>query len=164
MRDYGDNHFGTQEQREYYKSMDKSPRKKLGDKTELKILELLKNKGYNVRISSPEEDSLKHADLVLADGSTIDIKCKKHFTLELINQWGHEGWLFTGADIIVQCFHDSEYWGDDIYYYDRADMVKYYNEHRWIFGDKYCKFKDKAKLWDLGKKRLAEMNFVHKLN
>lgn len=153
------------EREAHYKAANQSATKQRGDLAENFILGILIAKGYKVRRSTAEEDVNLHADLVLEDGRTIDVKNKTKFYLEIKNQWGNKGWLFTGADYIIQTFHDSKYWkSDEIYVYDRREMLKYYQTHRGIFAPQYCeKMKDGSILWALGKKRLATMPFVKKI-
>ena len=136
-----------------------------GDRGEGRIYQLLKDKGYNVRPSTAEED-VKHVDLIDLDtGATIDVKNKYSFALELVNYNGNLGWLFTGADYIIQCFERNKYWSDNVYMYKRSDMVNYYNTHRGLFKNEFCeRGPGRSIIWNLGKKRLAEMKFMIKLN
>ena len=149
----------------YYRAANQSVAKRIGDIAENFILKVLASKGYNVRKSTAEEDVRLHADLILDDSVTIDVKNKTKFYLELQNRWGGKGWLFTGADYIIQMFHDSNYWSqDEIYIYDRREMVKYYQKNSPIFQMKYCeRMRDGSILWALGKKRLETMSFVKKI-
>ena len=138
--------------------------KERGDRGEKRIYKLLTEKGYALRESTTIED-LSHKDFILEDGRTIDVKNKYSFALELTNYNGNKGWLFTGADVIIQCFENSKYWGDDVYMYNRKDMLKYYYSHPGLFKEEFCnRGPGKSVIWNLGKKRLSEMNFVTKLN
>lgn len=156
---------------EYQKDMSPEQRKRYnrwkdkGDRGEDRAFQLLKAKGYNVRPSTVEED-LKHADFINIDtGETIDVKNKYCFALELENYNGNPGWLFTGADWIIQCFENSSYWGNDVYMYKRSDMFHYYMTRQGLFRREFCKRgPGKSIIWILGKKRLAEMKFMIKLN
>lgn len=136
-----------------------------GDRGEARIKNILLQKGYHFRESTTTED-LYHKDFILDDGKTIDVKNKSQgFFLELKNYNGNPGWLFTGADYIIQCFENSKYWGDAVYMYKRKDMVDYYNKHKGLFCEEYCKRgPGKSLIWNLGKQRLSEMDFMIKLN
>jgi len=167
MRDYSDIHYSSEERRKHYEEVNNSASKKLGDRAEQKVLEYYKRQGIEARLATSFEDAHEHADIILNESTnrtTVDVKCKKEFVLELKNYWGNQGWIYTGADIIVQTFHDSSYWGDDVYVYKREDMVRYINTHKGLFQEKYCDHSDgKGLIWKLGKMRLSEMNFVKKI-
>lgn len=159
-RDYSNIRYSSEEQRERYNHW-----KDKGDRGEDRIYQLLKNKGYDIRPSIVIED-LKHADFIINHtNETIDVKNKNSFILELVNYNGYPGWLFTGADYIVQCFENSPYWRDDVYMYKRLDMFHYYMNHQGLFKREFCnRGPGKSVIWNLGKKRLAEMKFITKLN
>ena len=95
---------------------------------------------------------------------SVDVKTKTNFIIELQNCWGNPGWIYTGADIIFQILHNSDYWGDSIYLYKRSAFVDYIEKNRNIFANKYCKTGEgKSILWYLGKKRLQTMEFIKKI-
>lgn len=62
----------------HYRAANQSVAKRIGDMAENFILKVLASKGYNVRKSTAEEDVRLHADLILDDGVTIDVKTKQN--------------------------------------------------------------------------------------
>ena len=47
----------------------------------------------------------------------FDVKYKKKFYIELINNWGNKGWIYTGADYIFQMFQQGGSWDTNTAYF-----------------------------------------------
>ena len=156
MRDYNELKYSSKEREEYYTKMNESENKIKGDLGEKIAKEILEKLGYTVYLSSAQEDATRHIDLHAYKILNIDIKYKKDFWLELTNQWGNAGWVYTGADYIIQLFTPDSYWKTG-YFIDRKKLIEYINTHKGLFIDKYCMFINKSKLWKVFPKRIPEM-------
>lgn len=167
MRNYDEISWHSEERKAYYQKVNNSTQKKVGDAGEQIAIDWFKAHGYSVRLTTAEEDACLHADfmvLINDQWMSVDVKTKTNFIIELQNCWGNPGWIYTGADIIFQILHNSDYWGDSIYLYRRSAFVDYIEKNRHIFADKYCKTGEgKSILWYLGKKRLQTMEFIKKI-
>lgn len=155
-RNYSDLEYLNEERREYYERADRSEQKAQGNKGEEIARRMLEKMGYTVTPSSADEDATDHVDLHAHKTLDIDVKYKKDFWLELTNHWGRPGWVFTGADYIIQLFTPDSAWKKS-YFIDRKKLVQYINTHRGLFIDQYCTFYDRSKLWKVYPKRIPEM-------
>lgn len=156
-------HFNSEKQ-QYYEKVNNSVNKQIGDEAEQRVCAYLNSIGIKARLSNDVEDSSKHADIILSDGTTIDVKNKNSVVIELQNFWGNPGWVFTGADYIYNIVRLGEH-KNEMYVYKRQDMVDFINEHPKLFQDQYCKTFNgssmgKAKLYFFSYKTLASMSFV----
>ena len=104
MRNYNELKYSSKEREEYYTKMNESENKIKGDLGEKIAKEILERLGYTAYLSSAQEDATQHIDLHAYKILNIDVKYKKDFWLELTNQWGNAGWVYTGADYIIQLF------------------------------------------------------------
>lgn len=156
MRDYNELKYSSKEREEYYMRVDESKEKAQGNTGEAIAQKILEKMGYQVYSSSADEDASQHIDLHACKILDIDVKYKKDFWLELTNNWGNAGWVFTGADYIMQLFTPDSTWKKG-YFIDRKKLVEYINDHRGLFIDKYCTIYGKSKLWKVYPKRIPEM-------
>lgn len=148
-----------------YKKVNESEEKKLADEVERVVLEWFNKKKIEARESTSEEDVFSHADIVLNENITVDVKCKNDFYLELVTENGTPGWTYSGADIIIQTFKESEKWtSDEVYIYSKENMNRFINSNKWLFDKKYCMFRNGAVLWVLRRKTMEEsMPFIYKI-
>lgn len=156
-RDYKDLKWFSEERKQHYAQVNASEEKKQGDKGEKIGKQFLLSLGYEVKDSSAVADAQKHTDLYFRFPKSeiwhsLDVKYKKNFVLEIVNNWGKRGWLFTGAEYILQISQKD----DDIYLYKREDMVNYYKDHPDLFSQDYCAKFGKATLWYADYARIAE--------
>lgn len=166
--DYSKLIWYSSERQVYYEQVNTSKEKQVGNTGEEIAKQWFKNHGYVVRKSNPYNDSINHADFyVLIDGrwKSVDVKYKKRFYIELINNWNKRGWVYTGADYIFQIFQSGSSWDTNYgYIYKREDMVDFINRNKPLFSDKYCKkFPDNSKLWEVYKSRIKDMKFLKKI-
>ena len=166
--DYSKLIWYSSERQVYYEQVNISKEKQVGNTGEEIAKQWFKNNGYTVKESTSYDDSSNHTDLfVMINGEwkTVDVKYKKKFYIELVNNWSKPGWIFTGADYIFQIFQPGSSWDENYgYIYKREDMVNFINRNKPLFSDKYCKnFPDNSKLWEVYKTRLKDMNFLKKI-
>jgi len=109
-----------------------------------------------------KKNAIQRANIIMSNGDTVDVKCKKSFSVELTNSHGDPGWIFNGADIIMQTFYGSDTEdANKAYIYHRRDMVDYINNHPALFQRKYCKsLSDGSVLFMLYKKTIEKMPFI----
>ena len=168
-RDYGKLHIYTEERRKYYEEMNKSSRKQIGDNGESIAKQWFIDNGYEVKDSSASQDAHKHIDFYIKENGvwkSVDVKYKKNFYIELINNWGKQGWIYTGADYIFQLFQKGGKWNwniDEAYLYKREDMIKYMKNNFPLFIDKFCTKFGKSKLWEVFPVRIKDMKFLKKI-
>lgn len=133
--------YFSKERKDHYDQINNSENKQLGDEAEKRVCEYLNSIGVPARMSGSDEDSKSHADIVLRDGTTIDVKCKNSVVIELKNFWGNPGWIFTGADYIYNIVKSGPH-KDEMYVYKRQDMVDFIKRCPGLFQEKYCKTYD----------------------
>jgi hypothetical protein len=168
-RDYGKLHFYTEERRNHYEEVNKSSQKQIGDNGESIAKQWFIDNGYEVRDSSASQDAHKHIDFYIKENGvwkSVDVKYKKNFYIELTNNWGKPGWIYTGADYIFQMFQQGGKWKwniDEAYLYKREDMIKYMRNNFPLFIDKFCTKFGKSKLWEVFPIRIKDMTFLKKV-
>jgi hypothetical protein len=157
----------SKERQSHYELVNSSKEKQIGDTGEELAKEWFVNNGYKVRDSSAEGDSKNHADFyIMVDGvwKSIDVKYKKKFYIELINNWGNTGWIYTGADYIFQMFQKGSSWDTNTaYLYKREYMVRFMQDNMILFSDRFCTKYGKSKLWEVFPIRIKDMPFLKKV-
>jgi hypothetical protein len=166
-RDYGKLHFYTEERRNHYEEVNKSPQKQIGDNGESIAKQWFIDNGYEVKDSTSNQDASHHADFYIKENGvwkSVDVKYKKKFYIELINNWSKQGWIYTGADYIFQMFQQGSSWDTNTaYLYKREDMIKYMRNNFSLFIDKFCTKFGKSKLWEVFPIRIKDMPFLKKV-
>lgn len=164
---YNNLEWYSKERQSHYKSVNSSKEKQLGNKGE----EIAKNwfieNGYEVKDSTPYSDAKYHADFfVKIDGEwkSVDVKYKKKFYIELINNWGNKGWIYTGTDYIFQLFQPGSNWNiHEAFLYKREDMVDFIQNNKALLDDRFCTKYGKCKLWEIFPIRIKDMTFLKKI-
>lgn len=164
-RDYTTLVYTNEERKRHYEYVNSSTYKHQGDIGEQLAEQWFLNNNYEVRRSTPTEDAYKHVDLWVHKIGTpdvwrsVDVKYKRDFWLELKNNWGNKGWLYTGAEYIFQIFTDSK----KGYLFKRNDMVNWVEQRPGLFKNDYCTYIGKAKLWKVYDVRIKNMDFLKEI-
>ena len=159
----------SKERQSHYELVNSSKEKQIGDTGEEIAKEWFIDNGYEVRDSNAEEDSKNHVDFYIKENGawkSVNVKYKKNFYIELINNWGNKGWIYTGADYIFQLFQKGGKWKwniDEAYLYKREHMVRFMQDNMILFSDKFCTKFGKSKLWEVFPIRIKDMNFLKKI-
>lgn len=169
MKEYDNLKWFSRERKNYYKRVNNSIEKRIGDDGEMIAKQWFIDNGYEVRDSSASQDAHKHIDFYIKENGewkSVDVKYKKNFYIELTNNWGKPGWIYTGADYIFQLFQKGGKWKwniDEAYLYKREDMIKYMKNNFPLFIDKFCTKFEKSKLWEVFPIRIKDMKFLKKV-
>ena len=167
MKDYNNLKWYSQERKEHYTQVNNSKEKEIGDIGEKIAKNWFIANGYKVKDSSPNQDASHHADFYIMIGGewkSVDIKYKKKFYIELINNLGNKGWIYTGADYIFQMFQPSSIWETNTaFLYKREHMVKFMQDNMILFSDRFCTKYGKCKLWEVFPIRIKDMIFLKKV-
>jgi hypothetical protein len=164
---YNNLQWYSKERQSHYESVNSSKEKQIGDTGEEIAKAWFVNNGYEVRDSSPNLDASHHADFYIKENGmwkSVDVKYKKKFYIELTNNWGNNGWIYTGADYIFQMFQQGSSWDTSTaYLYKREHMVRFIQDNMMLFSDRFCTKFGNCKLWEVFPIRIKDMTFLKKV-
>jgi hypothetical protein len=164
---YNNLHWYSKERQTHYTHVNASKEKQIGNEGESIVKNWFINNGYKVKDSTPNQDARHHADFyIMIDGEwkSVDVKYKKKFYIELINNWGNSGWIYNGADYIFQIFQQGSSWDTSTaYLYKREHMVRFIQDNITLFSDRFCVKFGKSKLWEVYPIRIKDMTFLKKI-